>query len=61
MSVLLIVAIALVAVGVVLFVLKGPDLGSSERADGSGESPGPFTSDGPPSVGGGDGGAGGVG
>jgi hypothetical protein len=59
-SVLLIVAIALVAVGVVLFVLKGPDLGS-ERSDGRGDSPGPSFSNGPPSVGSGDGGAGGVG
>jgi hypothetical protein len=59
-SVLMIVVIALVAVGVVLFVLKGPDLGGGERSEGSGESPGPSLSDGPPSVGNG-GGAGGVG
>jgi hypothetical protein len=60
-SVLMIIAIALVAVGIVLFVLKGPDLGGGERSDGGGESPGPSLSDGPPSVGNGGGGAGGVG
>jgi hypothetical protein len=61
MSLFVIVAIGVVAIAVVLFVVKGPDLGSGERSDGSDHSPGPSVSDGPPSVGGGDGGAGGVG
>jgi hypothetical protein len=57
----MVIAIGLVAVAVVLFVLKGPDLGRGERSDGSGDSPGTSFSDGPPSVGNGGGGAGGVG
>jgi hypothetical protein len=57
MNVLLLVAVVLLAAGVMLFVLKGPDLGSGKRGD---DSPGPLSSDGPPSMGGGDGGGGGV-
>jgi hypothetical protein len=61
MSLLVIIAIGVVTIAVVLFILKGPDLGSGERSDGSDGSPGPFFSDGPPSVGGGGGGTDGVG
>jgi hypothetical protein len=57
MNALLIVALVLIAAGVVLFVLKGPDLGSGE---GGGDSPNPLGSDGPPSMGGGDGGGAGM-
>ena len=62
MSILLIVAVVLVVAGVVLFVLKGPDLGSGESSDRGGDPPGSFSADGPPSIGGGNGGgAGGAG
>jgi hypothetical protein len=60
MSILLIVAVVLIAAGVIVFVLKGPDLGSGERDERGSDSPGPLSSDGPPSMGSGDGGGGGV-
>jgi hypothetical protein len=46
MSILSIVAVVVIAAGVIVFVLKGPDLGSGERGERGTDAPRPLSSEG---------------